>query len=134
MRNLFLHVWKPIKSGASEHISERPARIDRCDYQLQHHIDECFEEPTLQSAVRDSFSVVHAMMRAFVVHLSMVSATYRRFNSGGFDHCEYDHAYGGFDIGCGQQQMALRIDQFLTPNFDLINQCQIPHMSRIFFF
>ena len=31
---------------------------------------------------------------------------------------------GGFDIGCGQQQMALRIDQLLTPNhgaFDLIN-------------
>ena len=33
----------------------------------------------------------------------------------------------GFDIGCGQQQMALRIDQLLTPNhgaigaFDLIN-------------
>ena len=50
----------------------------------------------------------------------MVSAT----PSGGFDHCEYHHAYGGFDIGCGQQQMALRIDQLLTPNhgaFDLIN-------------
>ena len=22
--------------------------------------------------------------------------------SGGFDHCFYQHAYGGFDIGCGQ--------------------------------
>ena len=32
--------------------------------------------------------------------------------------------YGGVDIRCGQQQMALRIDQLLSPNhgaFDLIN-------------
>ena len=36
----------------------------------------------------------------------------------------YQHAYGGFDIGRGQQRMTLRIDQLLTPNrgaFDLIN-------------
>ena len=31
--------------------------------------------------------------------------------SGGFDHCFYQHAYGGFDIGCGQKQMALRIER-----------------------
>ena len=43
---------------------------------------------------------------------------------GAFDHCFYQHAYWGFDIGCGQQQMALRIDQLLTSNhgaFDLIH-------------
>ena len=53
------------------------------------------------------------------MHLSMVSATPPpRPPSGTYRRLV------GFDIGCGQQQMALRIDQLLTPNhgaFDLIN-------------